>query len=54
MKLVSADEQAAYLSQGGIKAVVTQTGALLQQINLLSQPKPAETYFSDRFVTMDP
>jgi NitT/TauT family transport system substrate-binding protein len=54
MQLVSTEEQAAYLSQGGIKAVVTQTGALLQQINLLSQPKPAETYFSDRFVTMDP
>jgi NitT/TauT family transport system substrate-binding protein len=54
MRIVTAADQAAYLREGGIKTVIARTGQVLTQTKLLHQPKAAESYFSDRFVTAAP
>jgi NitT/TauT family transport system substrate-binding protein len=54
LRLVTAADQAAYLSHGGLKTVIERTGRVLNQAKLLRQPKPAEAYLSDRFVNPAP
>ena len=54
MRIVTAADQAAYFSGGGLKTVIDRTGQVLLQTKLLGQPKPAEAYLSDRFVTPAP
>ncbi len=54
MRVVTAADQAAYFSGGGLKTVITRTGQVLTQTKLLGQSKPAEAYMSDRFVPVAP
>ena len=54
LHVVTAAEQAAYFSQGGLKTVIERTGRVLTQAKTLRQPKPSEAYLSDRFVTTAP
>ena len=54
LRVVTAGEQAAYLREGGIKTVLARTAAVLQHTQLLDQPKPLESYFSDRFIPAAP
>ena len=54
LRVVTAGEQAAYLREGGIQAVLARTAAVLKHTKLLAEPKPLESYFSDRFVPAGP
>jgi NitT/TauT family transport system substrate-binding protein len=54
MRVVTASDQAAYFSGGGLKPVITRTGKVLSQTKFLREPKAAEAYLSDRFVPVAP
>lgn len=54
LRVVTAADQAAYFSGGGLKTVITRTGQVLTQTKLFGQSKPAEAYMSDRFVPVAP
>ena len=54
LRMVTAGEQAAYLSHGGLKTVIERTGRVLTQTKLLRQTQPIEAYVSDHFVNAAP